>query len=179
MLTLFDKLSNQLLYLVDVNGTLRDLNGLPFDILTLRDINGRIYYVDKNSIINPTEDRFILLEDSDVNNIKYLLLEDGGILELDIPVIPPLPSNCVEFVVDTTEGTNFVVRLNAELDVVVNYTINWGDGTTDEDSYTGDDEEYTNTSVFHEFPEENSTYTVRLCFDNPSAVTQFAIDIND
>jgi hypothetical protein len=90
-----------------------------------------------------------------------------------------IPSNCVEFVVDTTEGTNFVVRLNAELDVVVNYTINWGDGTTDEDSYTSDDEEYTITSVFHEFPEENSTYTVRLCFDNPSAVTQFGIDIND
>jgi hypothetical protein len=53
MLILFDKISSKLLYLIEINGSLRDLNGMPFKIIgdgILKDINGKTYYVDKNKI---------------------------------------------------------------------------------------------------------------------------------
>lgn len=55
MLVLFDKISSKLLYLIEVNGSLRDLNGLPFANLgngILKDVNGRRYYVDENKLTN-------------------------------------------------------------------------------------------------------------------------------
>jgi hypothetical protein len=80
--------------------------------------------------------------------------------------IDSLPGNCIQLVVDTTEGTNFYFNFNTT--GPINFTIDWGDGTTHDDSgYGGFYEE------FHEFPESDQQYTVRICFDDASIVTEF------
>jgi len=55
MVVLFDKISSKLLYLININGTLRDLNGMPYTIVgegKIKDLNGRIYLVDNNKLVN-------------------------------------------------------------------------------------------------------------------------------
>jgi len=78
---------------------------------------------------------------------------------------PPLPSNCIEFVVDTTEGTEFIFSFNTT--GPINFTIDWGDGTTHPDSGAGGFYE-----EIHTYPLEDRQYTARICFDSPESVLE-------
>jgi hypothetical protein len=80
-------------------------------------------------------------------------------------VPPPLPSNCIEFVVDTTEGTEFTFSFNTT--GPINFTIDWGDGTTHPDSGAGGFYE-----EIHTYPLEDRQYTARICFDSPESVLE-------
>ena len=82
------------------------------------------------------------------------------------PPVSSLPSNCIEFVVDTTEGTYFNFSFNTT--GPINFTVDWGDGTTHDDSGFGGF-----YSEDHEYPESDTQYTVRVCFDDITVVTEF------
>lgn len=84
----------------------------------------------------------------------------------------PLPSNCIEFVVDTTDGTNFTFSFNTT--GPINFTIEWGDGTTHPDSGAGGFYEET-----HTYPQEGQQYTARICFDSPESVLELNFYGND
>ena len=77
-----------------------------------------------------------------------------------------LPSGCIEFIYNTTDGTN------AEFDVTTsgptNYTITWGDGAEDAGEIDG------GVTIEHEYADSDTEYTVRICFDNVSLVTELA-----
>lgn len=80
-------------------------------------------------------------------------------------ITSPLPSNCIEFTVDTTNNdTFFVFEFNTT--GAINFTIDWGDGTTYEGSGAGG-----LYSENHTYAESNQQYVVRVCFDDPSGVT--------
>jgi hypothetical protein len=84
----------------------------------------------------------------------------------------PLPSNCVQFVVDTTDGTEFT--FNFTTTGPINFTINWGDGTTHPDSGGGGFYQ-----EIHTYPELGQQYTARICFDNPESVLELNFVGND
>ena len=84
----------------------------------------------------------------------------------------PLPSNCIEFVADTTNGTFFT--FNFTTTGPINFTVDWGDGTTHPDAGAGGF-----YSEEHTYPEENQQYTVRVCFDDISSVTIIDFPGND
>ena len=75
-----------------------------------------------------------------------------------------LPSGCIEFIYNTSDGTN------AEFDVTTsgptNYTITWGDGAEDAGEIDG------GVTIEHEYADSDTEYTVRICFDNVSLVTE-------
>jgi hypothetical protein len=75
-----------------------------------------------------------------------------------------LPSGCIEFIYNTTSGTY------AEFDVTTsgptNYTITWGDGTEDTGEIDG------GVNINHNYADSDTEYTVRICFDNASLVTE-------
>jgi hypothetical protein len=73
--------------------------------------------------------------------------------------------NCIEFVVDTTDGTEFTFSFNTT--GPINFTIEWGDGTTHPDSGAGGFYEET-----HNYPEIGQQYTARICFDSPESVLE-------
>ena len=77
-----------------------------------------------------------------------------------------LPSGSIEFIYNTTDGTN------AEFDVTTsgptNYTITWGDGAEDAGEIDG------GVTIEHEYADSDTEYTVRICFDNVSLVTELA-----
>lgn len=75
----------------------------------------------------------------------------------------PLPENCIEFVVNTTTGTGFGFTFYAQ--TPINFTVDWGDGTTHVDSGAGGWYEET-----HTYPQLNREYTVRVCFDQPWSI---------
>lgn len=83
------------------------------------------------------------------------------------------PTNCIEFVVNTTDGVDFGMSVRSN-EVEFNYTVNWGDGTTGEGS-SGEGF----AELLHDFPEENASYTVRLCFDNPLVINDLEFYGND
>jgi hypothetical protein len=83
-----------------------------------------------------------------------------------------LPANCIEFVVDTTGDTFFI--FNFTTIGPINFTIDWGDGTTHPDSGAGGFYEES-----HTYAQEGQQYTVRVCFDNISAVTAIEFLGND
>jgi hypothetical protein len=84
----------------------------------------------------------------------------------------PLPSNCIEFVADTTDGTAFTLSFTTS--VPINFTIEWGDGTTYPGVGGGGFYEES-----HTYPETGQQYTGRICFDNPESVTQLEFYGND
>ena len=86
--------------------------------------------------------------------------------------VPPLPSNCVEFVVDTTEGTTFTLSFTTN--VPINFTIEWGDGSTYPGVGGGGFYEES-----HDYPDSDEQYTARICFDSPETVTQLEFYGND
>ena len=85
---------------------------------------------------------------------------------------PPLPSNCIEFVVDTTDGTAFTLSFTTS--VPISFTIEWGDGTTYPEVGAGGFYEES-----HTYPQEGQQYTARICFDSPESVTQLEFYGND
>jgi hypothetical protein len=78
---------------------------------------------------------------------------------------PTLPANCIEFVVNTTDGVDFTFSFYTT--GPINFTIDWGDGTTHPDSGAGEFYEES-----HTYPQEGRQYTARICFDNPESVTE-------
>jgi len=84
----------------------------------------------------------------------------------------PLPSNCIEFVVDTTDTTYFEFNFNTT--GPINFTIEWGDGTTHPDSGAGGF-----YSENHTYPQLGQQYTARICFDDANAVTELNFIGND
>lgn len=83
-----------------------------------------------------------------------------------------LPSNCIEFVVDTTDGVFF--SFNFSTTGPINFTVDWGDGTTHPDSGAGGF-----YSEEHEYAQEGQQYTVRVCFDDIASVTELSFPGND
>lgn len=79
---------------------------------------------------------------------------------------------CIEFVAEVTYNTNFSFEVTTSEDTT--YTINWGDGVTEEGSLSAGA-----TDLNHDYPENTPATTVRLCFANPSAVTQLEFYGND
>ena len=79
-----------------------------------------------------------------------------------------ISSGCIEFIYNTTSGTS------AEFEVTTsgptNYTITWGDGTEVTDVIDG------GVSIEHDYADSDTEYTVRLCFDDISLVTELDFD---
>ena len=84
----------------------------------------------------------------------------------------PLPSNCIEFVVDTTDTTEFIFSFNTT--GPINFTIEWGDGTSHVDVGGGGFYEET-----HTYPQTGQQYTARICFDSPESVLELNFYGND
>lgn len=85
---------------------------------------------------------------------------------------PSLPSNCIEFTVDTTDGTDFNFDFNTSGEI--NFTITWGDGEVYEGSGAGG-----SYNESHTYPETNQQYVARICFDAPDTVTSIQFTGND
>jgi hypothetical protein len=83
-----------------------------------------------------------------------------------------LPSNCIEFVADTTDGTFFIFSFNTT--GPINFTVDWGDGTTHPDAGAGGFYEES-----HTYAQEGQQYTVRVCFDDITSVTELSFPGND
>jgi hypothetical protein len=75
-----------------------------------------------------------------------------------------VPSGCIEFVNNTTDGT--FSRVTVTTSGPTNYTITWGDGTEVTDVIDGE------LDIEHEYADSDTEYTVRLCFDDVSLVTE-------
>jgi hypothetical protein len=75
-----------------------------------------------------------------------------------------LPAGCIEFVNNTTDGT--FSRVTVTTSGPTNYTITWGDGTEVTDVIDGE------LDIEHEYADSDTEYTVRLCFDDISLVTE-------
>jgi hypothetical protein len=87
-----------------------------------------------------------------------------------------LPSGCIEFVNNTTDGTE--CKFWIETSAPTNYTITWGDGETttgvtavDGDGGVGDGDGENRLEIVHEYADSDTEYTARICFDDISLVT--------
>jgi hypothetical protein len=87
----------------------------------------------------------------------------GGPLPTPEPTPNPLPSNCIQFVVDTYFGTTYY--LDAVSSGPTDYTVDWGDGNTETGYIDG------STSINYTYNDPGS-YTVQLCFTDPSLITE-------
>ena len=83
-----------------------------------------------------------------------------------------LPSNCIQFVVDTTDSTEFIFSFVTS--VPTTFTISWGDGTTESETGSGGFYEES-----HTYTQQGRRYTVRICFDSPETVQQLEFYGND
>jgi hypothetical protein len=86
-------------------------------------------------------------------------------------VQPPPSSNCIEFVLNTTLGTNSLINFTTLGSV--EYTLDWGDGTIN--SGTADGESINE----HEYADADQSYTCLLCFDNAGLVSTLEFVGND
>lgn len=77
----------------------------------------------------------------------------------------PLPSECIEFVANTTEGSYFEFTVSSNIDDF-SYTVNWGNGTIEEGTSSGG-----SVTLSHVYGDGVADYTVRVCFDDPSLIT--------
>jgi hypothetical protein len=84
-----------------------------------------------------------------------------------------LPSGCIEFVNNTTDGTDCRFWINTS--APTNYTITWGDGQTE----TGEVDGVNQLEINHTYADSDTEYTVRLCFDDISVVTQLEFNGDD
>jgi len=84
-----------------------------------------------------------------------------------------LPSGCIEFVNNTTDGTECRFWINTS--APTNYTITWGDGETE----TGEVDGVNQLEINHTYADADTEYTVRLCFDDISVVTQLEFNGDD
>lgn len=83
-------------------------------------------------------------------------------------------SNCIEFVVETINYDTAEVNVTVSADTT--YTITWGD----EETSTGDLITGSNT-LSHTYVTHGAgiQYSIRLCFENPSVVTELNFIGND
>lgn len=80
-------------------------------------------------------------------------------------VVNPLPSNCIQFVVNTYEGLNHYSNITSS--GPTDYSVDWGDGNIETGTIDGA------ASINHDYPDLGSptSYTVRLCFSDASLIT--------
>lgn len=78
----------------------------------------------------------------------------------------PSPTNCIEFTIDTTQGTHFLMALSSTEEPLT-FTIDWGSGVID--TYETEGGYY---ELSHTFPSANTTYSVRVCFDDAEKILQ-------
>jgi hypothetical protein len=83
-----------------------------------------------------------------------------------------LGANCIQFVANTTSGGN-TFYLYIEVSSDITYTATWGDGTNSEGSVNGDN------TIQHNFPSQDTAYTVQLCFSDATKVTMLEFWGND
>jgi len=89
-----------------------------------------------------------------------------------IPTTPDvLPSNCIEFTTNTTNGTNTFISFTSSAPIT--YTIDWGDGTTESGEADG------LASLSYTYSTLSETYTSRLCFSDISTITEIDFQGND
>ena len=84
----------------------------------------------------------------------------GGVIQQE----GDLPSGCIEFVNNTKNGA--FSEINITTSGPTSFTITWGDGTEDTDTVDG------SITIDHDYADENTEYTARLCFDDISLVTE-------
>jgi hypothetical protein len=82
-----------------------------------------------------------------------------------------LPSNCIEFTVDTTDGDGFGMEFTTSAST--GFTIDYGDGDSLSDTADG------TYSISHTYPAVGEQYTARLCFDDASSVIALEFYGND
>jgi hypothetical protein len=83
-----------------------------------------------------------------------------------------IPSNVIEFVVNTWDDTYFYFNFNTVS--AINFTIEWGDGTTHVDEGSGG-----YYAENHTYPELGQQYTARIYFSDISLVTAINFPGND
>jgi hypothetical protein len=95
-----------------------------------------------------------------------------------------LPSSCIEFVNNTSDGTE--CQFWIETSAPTNYTITWGDGETttgvtavDGDGGVGDGDGGNKLEVSHYYADTFTEYTARICFDDISLVTYLEFNGDD
>jgi hypothetical protein len=95
-----------------------------------------------------------------------------------------LPSGCIQFVNNTSDGTQ--CRFWIETSAPTNYTITWGDGETTTGQTTvgtgagvgiGDGED--KLEVEYYYADSDTEYTARICFDDISLVTYLEFNGDD
>jgi hypothetical protein len=95
-----------------------------------------------------------------------------------------LPSGCIEFVNNTSDGTE--CQFWIETSAPTNYTITWGDGETTTGGTTvgvgggvgiGDGED--KLEIDYTYADSDTEYTVRICFDDISLVTYLEFNGDD
>jgi hypothetical protein len=95
-----------------------------------------------------------------------------------------LPSGCIEFVNNTSDGTQ--CRFWIETSAPTNYTITWGDGETttgvtsaDGDGGVGIGDGNNKLEVEYYYADSDTEYTARICFDDISLVTYLEFNGDD
>ena len=95
-----------------------------------------------------------------------------------------LPAGCIEFVNNTSDGTQ--CRFWIETSAPTNYTITWGDGetttgqtTSDEDGGVGDGDGSNRLEIEYDYANSDTEYTARICFDDISLVTYLEFNGDD
>lgn len=84
-----------------------------------------------------------------------------------------LPSNSIEFVVDTEMYDTFEMEIDASSEITA--TINWGDSNTEEITFNGT----TNPSHTFDISGEGVQYTIRIGFSDATQVTRLEFYGND
>jgi hypothetical protein len=107
----------------------------------------------------------------------------GGIDEVIVEE-GDLPSGCIEFVNNTSDGTE--CQFWIETSAPTNYTITWGDGETttgvtsaDGDGGVGDGDGSNKLEVVYDYANSDTDYTARICFDDISLVTYLEFNGDD
>jgi hypothetical protein len=95
-----------------------------------------------------------------------------------------LPSGCIQFVNNTSDGTQ--CRFWIETSAPTNYTITWGDGETttgvtsaDGDGGVGIGDGNNKLEVEYYYADSDTEYTARICFDDISLVTYLEFNGDD
>jgi hypothetical protein len=78
----------------------------------------------------------------------------------------PLPSNCIAFVNNTTDGIGSYIDFTTS--GPTNFTVDWGDGTIIDDFADGYFE------LSHDYADSDQSYNCTICFEDASLV----IDLN-
>ena len=121
--------------------------------------------------------RFILEARQTANQAATAALAGGGGGET-------IPSSCIEFVNNTSDGTQ--CRFWIETSAPTNYTITWGDGETTTGQTTvgtgagvgiGDGED--KLEIDYTYADSDTEYTVRICFDDITLVTYLEFNGDD